>query len=193
MVSSWQQKGWSVGCVAQMTELVLLRGEAWEAAGDVEVSNLERDEVLAQFVEVQTAWERVYISGPSATTADKEEHALVLGVARNTNSVTDDYSPMMQACGRGLSMLVRSVLEADDTTVGPQQRWTNHADPTGITPLYRACDEGHAKVVSVLLDKAGATVDANQARMARGTHGIATIEVKIGSLATPRLLGLWYT
>jgi len=148
-----------------VTELVLLRGEAWEAAGDVGVSNLERDEVLAQFVEVQTAWERVYISGPRATKADKEKHALVVGVARNTGAVTDDYSPMMQACGRGLSMLVRAVLEADETTVGPHQRWANHADPTGRTPLYEACKEGHAKVVLVLLDKTGATVDANQVRM----------------------------
>ena len=56
------------------------------------------------------AWERVYISGPSVTKADKKKHALVVGVSRYTKAETDYESPMMQACGRGLSMLVWAVL-----------------------------------------------------------------------------------
>ena len=64
-MSYWRQKGWPVGGVAQLTELVLMRGEAWEAAGGV--VSAERDEVVAQFAEVQTAWERVYTTGPPGT------------------------------------------------------------------------------------------------------------------------------
>ena len=69
LMSSWHKKGWSGAGVAQMTELVLLQAEMWETLGRVVVSN--RTEVLERFVEVQTAWERVYTTGPAGTLREK--------------------------------------------------------------------------------------------------------------------------
>ena len=38
---------------------------------------------------------------------------------------------------------------------------------TGCTPFFQACGNGHAEVVSVLLDKARETIDVNQAETTR--------------------------
>merc|ERR1719398_540743 len=88
---------------------------------------------------------------------------IVIGVIRDTNSDSDTYSPMMQACYRGLGVLVREVLTAREAVVGPLQRWIDHADPNGRTPLYCACIEGRAQVVALLLDKGRDTLDVNRA------------------------------
>ena len=45
----------------------------------------------------------------------------------------------------------------------------NQAHTDGRTPLWMACQEGHAEVVSVLLDKARDTIDVNQARTDDGS------------------------
>ena len=71
LMSSWHKKGWSGAGMAQMTELVLLHAETWETLVDVVGS--KRTEVLERFAEVQTAWERVYITGPAGTWEEKRK------------------------------------------------------------------------------------------------------------------------
>ena len=68
---------------------------------------------------------------------------------------------MIQACERGLLILVQSVLSA--AAAGTRQRWWNHAEPNGQTPLCVACHAGHTKIVSLLLEKGRGTIDVNQA------------------------------
>ena len=162
-VSSWRKKGWPIAGVVQKTELVLMRGEAWEAEGVV-VEN-ERDEVHAQFLEVQTAWERVYTTGPAGTWREKWNRGMAVGVTRDAGATTDLYSPMMQACRRGLSALVGAVLDG-----APFVHWVvNHVEPAaGATPLFAACDQGCLTVVRQLLQKAQGTIDVNKAQTGDG-------------------------
>ena len=168
LLSSWRQKGWPVVGVVQATELVLLRGEAWEAEDEAEEDSAERDNVIVQFAEVQNAWERVYINGPPGNYLSKYVRGITLGVSRCFSDYTgadiDVFSPMMQACTRGLSALVGAVLDAPSAVVGPMDCLVNHSEPRyGITPLYTACVYGHIEVVQYLLDKAADTIDVNQA------------------------------
>ena len=117
LMSSWHKTGWSGAGLAQMTELVLLHAEMWEALGGVVGS--KRTEVLERFTEVQAAWERVYTTGPAGTLEEKKRRGVAVGVTRDTKSDSDAFSPMMQACDRGLGVLVREVLNARDAVVGP--------------------------------------------------------------------------
>ena len=153
------------GCIAdgitQVTELALLRGEVWEVAGRMEGTEEERNKVLAQFKQAQMAWQCVYVSGPNGAFWDKYRRGIASGVTRYTGSVTDCHSPMIQACERGLTVLLQSVLDA--AAAGNEQILWNHAEPNGQTPLCMACHAGHAMIVSLLLDKGRGTIDVNQA------------------------------
>ena len=172
-VSSWRRKGWSVVGAVQSTELMLIRAEEWEARGLP--AGPERDDIVDQVVQMQTAWERVYTTGPVGTSYDKYMRGVAVGVSRYTTASTDLYSPMMQACHRGLDALVAAVLDAPTDVVGSVDRWVNHTEPQdGRGPLYVACRMGHTKVVEVLLEKAQGTINVNQARTDYGTTALFT-------------------
>ena len=160
--TSCQQIKGSGARLAQMTELALLQAEVWEESL-VTATASNRDEVVARFVEVQTAWEGVYITGRDGTPEEKKMRGVAIGITRDTRSVSDTYSPMMQACGRGLEILVRAVLNARGAAEGQVKRWVDHADPDGRRPLHLACYNGHKEVVVVLVDKFRDTLDVNQA------------------------------
>ena len=160
-LSSCARAGWIGDGVTQVTELALLRGELWEVAGRMEGNEEERNKVLAQFKQAQMAWQHVYFTGPDGAFWDKYRRGIASGVTRNTGSVADCHSPMIQACERGLVVLLQSVLDA--AAAENEQILWNHAEPNGQTPLCMACYAGHAMIVSLLLEKGRGTIDVNQA------------------------------
>ena len=124
----------------------------------------DKDEVLTLFAEVQTAWERVYVTGPNETLKHQYSLAIAVGVSRYTGADTDLYPPLILACRRGLYALVKAALQAPDAVFGPMEQRVNQAEPkSGITHLFIAGQEGKADIVSVLLDKARNVINVNQA------------------------------
>ena len=172
-LSSWRQNGWPTVGLAQATEMVLLEGEKWDAMDTV--PDAEKNRVLTEFVRMQEAWERVYITGPSGTWKEKHQHGVGVGVSKTSDADTNLYSPMMQACFRGLLSLVRALLDAPEDVVGPLQRWVNHIGPKyGVNPLFVASQVGHADIVSLLLHKSGDVVDVNQGTTDDGSTALIT-------------------